>query len=75
MENKIWDTLENVRQGYITVNDGTQQVLELIKLVKPSQQHLPQTNVIKSVCVHVRGSIILTEGGVFAECRNCGELY
>lgn len=29
MENKIWDILENVRQGYITVNDGTQQVLDL----------------------------------------------
>ena len=30
MENKIWDILENVRQGYITVNDGTQQVLDLL---------------------------------------------
>jgi hypothetical protein len=29
MENKIWDILENVRQGYITVNEGTQQVLDL----------------------------------------------
>jgi hypothetical protein len=29
MKDKIWDILENVRQGYITVNEGTQQVLDL----------------------------------------------
>jgi len=34
MENKIWDILENVRQGYITVNDGTQQVLGLLGVSK-----------------------------------------
>ena len=34
MENKIWDILENVRQGYITVNDGTQQVLNLFAVIK-----------------------------------------
>jgi len=34
MENKIWDILENVRQGYITVNDGTQQVLDLFAVIK-----------------------------------------
>ena len=34
MENKIWDILENVRQGYITVNDGTQQVLDLLGVSK-----------------------------------------
>ena len=33
MENKIWDILENVRQGYITVNDGTQQVLDLFAVI------------------------------------------
>ena len=32
-ENKIWDILENVRQGYITVNDGTQQVLDLFAVI------------------------------------------
>jgi hypothetical protein len=38
MENKIWDILENVRQGYITVNDGTQQVLDLLQVVQQSEQ-------------------------------------
>ena len=33
MENKIWDILENVRQRYITVNDGTQQVLDLFAVI------------------------------------------
>ena len=33
MENKIWDILENVRQGYITVNDGTHQVLDLFAVI------------------------------------------
>ena len=33
MENKIWDILENVRQGYITVNEGTQQVLDLFAVI------------------------------------------
>ena len=33
MENKIWDILENVRQGCITVNDGTQQVLDLFAVI------------------------------------------
>ena len=33
MENKIWDILENVRQGYVTVNDGTQQVLDLFAVI------------------------------------------
>ena len=33
MENKIWDILENVRQGYITVNDGTQQGLDLFAVI------------------------------------------
>ena len=33
MENKIWDILENVRHGYITVNDGTQQVLDLFAVI------------------------------------------
>ena len=33
VENKIWDILENVRQGYITVNDGTQQVLDLFAVI------------------------------------------
>ena len=38
MENKIWDILENVSQGYITVNDGTQQVLDLLQVVQQSEQ-------------------------------------
>jgi hypothetical protein len=29
MKDKIWDILENVRQGYITANEGPQQVLDL----------------------------------------------
>jgi hypothetical protein len=28
------------------------RLLELLKLVKPRQPHLPQTNVIRSVCEH-----------------------
>lgn len=28
------------------------RLLELLKLIKPRQPHLPQTNVIRSVCGH-----------------------
>lgn len=38
-------------------------------------EQLPQVAVIKSVCVHVMGSIIISENVIYAECRNCGELY
>ncbi len=34
MEDKIWDILENVRQGYLTVNEGTQQVLSLYAAIE-----------------------------------------
>lgn len=37
MENKIWDILENVRQGYITVNEGTQQVLDLFAVINRAE--------------------------------------
>lgn len=37
MENKIWDILENVRQGYITVNEGTQQVLDLVAVINRAE--------------------------------------
>lgn len=36
---------------------------------------LSQANVIKSVCNHIHGSIIIKEDIVFAECKLCGELY
>jgi hypothetical protein len=39
------------------------------------KQALRIDDVVESVCVHVRGSIIITKGEVCAECRNCGELY
>jgi hypothetical protein len=57
MENKIWDILENVRQGYITVNDGTQQVLDLFA-------------VIKSVCVHPYEKVYQSETECY--CEICG---
>ena len=44
MEDKIWDILENVRQGYVTVNDGTQQVLDLFAVMRRAEDAI-DTNI------------------------------
>jgi len=42
MEDKIWDILEKVRLEQLTVNDGTQQVLDLFVVSNSVCLHEPQ---------------------------------
>ena len=52
-----------------------QKLFRSKKVDKPKDSALNKHNVIKSVCVHLRGSIIIKDDVVYAECKKCGELY
>lgn len=49
------------------------RLLELLKMVKPRQPHLPQTNVSGSVCDYCKGEgkIFHWEFGQFVKCGVC----
>lgn len=44
------------------------RLLELLKMVKPRQPHLPQTNVIRAVCKHET----ILGGDDYFYCADCG---
>lgn len=47
----------------------------VLKLLKSEAEKLSQPDVIKSVCEHVRGSLVFQGDNCFAECKLCGKLY
>lgn len=48
----------------------------IVNFISPPQQNFPTEMICNpSKCKHVHGSILITDGRIYKECRKCGQLF
>lgn len=50
-------------------------IFTLVDFILDEPFQLPSIHLKPQKCKHVHGSILITDDGIYKECRKCGELF